>query len=398
MNEQTVARKRIPLAGLRQVNWLAPLIFLLVGRIVLSGLALAATNTLPFAKILYEYDLVALDPQKLPGVWLRFDAGYYLNIAREGYSGDAKQINFLPAYPLMIRWLAGGSHSMEANAWAGLAISNLALILGGLLLWRITREESGPGAAWAALVSLAVFPTAFFFSAIYSESLFLLLSLLVYWLARRGRYELAALAVSAASVTRVTGILLALILLVEILAQKPARLWLRLLLSGALASSGMLAFLAYNWAARGSPIAFITAQSVTMGRSITPPWVTLIDSVAAIAGVGEYRDNWFSRLATLQDLAAMLLFAALAVLAFWKLRKSLAWYGAAAMLALFCSHGPSLLGVYSGARYVLMVFPGFIVMGMLLDRYRRFKWLAWSASALLMVGLTAWWVTGHWVS
>jgi hypothetical protein len=398
MDVDFVRRRGSVLAVLEQARWPLVLLFLLAGRLLLTGLALAATNLLPFNQSLYEQNLVVLDPQSLPGVWLRFDAGYYVDIARQSYASFGKDTNFLPLYPLFVNVLAGGSRLVEPNASAGMWISNVAFLFSGLLFWQLTRDTLGARAAWAALASLVVFPTSFFFSAIYTESLFLFFSLLVWWFARKRQYEVAALAVVLASLTRVTGLLLVIIPLVELLERKPARMIWRFLATGAIASLGLLVLLAFNWALHDNPLAFMNAQSATMGRSITPPWTTVIDSLRAIAGEGEYRTNYFSRLSTLHDLAYLLFFTGLGGLAFLWLPRSLSGYMAAVLLLHYCSHGPSLLGVYSVSRYVVVIFPGFMVMGLLLERGGRWRWLAYGAMAAGLIVLTAWWVTGRWVA
>ena len=71
------------------------------------------------------------------------------------------------------------------------------------------RRRLGAKSALWTVVFLSVFPTAFFFQAIYSESLFLLLSVACFLAARRGRWALAGAAGFLASLTRNTGLLLA---------------------------------------------------------------------------------------------------------------------------------------------------------------------------------------------
>jgi hypothetical protein len=65
----------------------------------------------------------------------------------------------------------------------------------------------------------AVFPTAFFYVAPYSESLFLLLVLASFWWARERRWAAAGVAAALAALTRNLGVLLVLPLAVEALLQ-----------------------------------------------------------------------------------------------------------------------------------------------------------------------------------
>jgi hypothetical protein len=73
-------------------------------------------------------------------------------------------------------------------------------------------------------------------------------------------------------------------------------------------------------------------------------------------------------------------------------------YFCAATLLLMMSHGPYTLGVYAMARYVLVLFPGFMAIGILLTRHPRVRRPAWALSAALLVFETAWFAAGRWVA
>ncbi|MHB8491154.1 MAG: mannosyltransferase family protein, partial [Solirubrobacteraceae bacterium] len=130
----------------------------------------------------------------------RWDAAWYLLIAHAGYgpslgSATAARSAFYPLYPLAIRALSLGGYMA-----AGIVVSLLALGAALYLLHRLTALEVRAGSlraanpaaprevARAAVTVLAFSPMAFFLSAIYSESLYLALSLGVFWFARRGRW------------------------------------------------------------------------------------------------------------------------------------------------------------------------------------------------------------------
>jgi Gpi18-like mannosyltransferase len=236
------------------------------------------------------------------------------------------------------------------------------------------------------------------FSAIYTESLFLLFSVLVYGFSARRQYALAGLFVSAASLTRVNGLLLAVIPLCEILLNKPSRFWVRFVVTGFTSEVGLSLYGLYLWITQGSPLAFVLAQA-NWKRAIVWPWQTVFDSLAVVvSGYGGFRDNWFMRATSAEDLLAALLFISCTILAFSFVRRSLFAYSVAAMLLLLVSHGPYTLGLWLISRYVLGLFTGFVVLGILLDRVPRLKWGVWAIWLVILFFLTGWFASGRWVA
>jgi mannosyltransferase PIG-V len=142
---------------------------------------------------------------------IRWDAQWYLRIAEHGYRANVEALRgsraFFPVYPLLVRGL-GGFASAGVAALAAVGISLAALAAGLRLLHRLAAIELGGRAADATVMLLAFAPVAFFFSAPYTESLFLLVSVAAFLAARQGRWALAGVAAAVASGTRPTGALL----------------------------------------------------------------------------------------------------------------------------------------------------------------------------------------------
>lgn len=98
---------------------------------------------------------------------------------------------------------------------AGLFISNAALALTAVLFYRLAEEQWDTAVAERAIWYWLIFPTAFFGSAIYSESLFLLTAVGAFYAARRGYWEIAALLGMLATLTRFVGLIIAPMLVIE---------------------------------------------------------------------------------------------------------------------------------------------------------------------------------------
>ncbi|HKC23217.1 MAG TPA: hypothetical protein VKF32_00670, partial [Thermoanaerobaculia bacterium] len=148
----------------------------------------------------------------------RFDSAWYRSIAKDGYSkpgaADSRNLVVFPLYPLLMRAL---------NAlfglplfWAGLLLSHVFCIAAVLLFHRYATDV-WPEAPDATRL-LLLFPFSFFLLAVYTESLFLLLSVGTLLAFRRRELGWAAFLGVLAGLTRVTGLALTPALLAAALA------------------------------------------------------------------------------------------------------------------------------------------------------------------------------------
>ena len=154
----------------------------------------------------------------------RFDAGWYLAIARSGYPDHDPDREvpaaaaFFPLFPLLVGLVGralGGMYLLGANV-----VTLVATIVGLAGVHRLVEVETGDDdLARRSLIAIAVFPAAFFLVAPYTESLFLAVSVWALVAARRGRFWRATLLAVAAGLTRNVGVLLALPLALEALRQ-----------------------------------------------------------------------------------------------------------------------------------------------------------------------------------
>jgi hypothetical protein len=152
----------------------------------------------------------------------RWDAAWYLTIAHYGYRPElgsltASRTAFFPLYPVGLRTL---SDIGFAPVIAGVVLSLAAFAAALYGLHRLSTLEVGrlrdalPGTldprevARLAVLLTAFAPMAFFFSAVYSESLYMALSVGVFLCSRRGRWASAVLLAALAGATRSTGIVL----------------------------------------------------------------------------------------------------------------------------------------------------------------------------------------------
>lgn len=150
----------------------------------------------------------------LLGPFIRWDAIWYVQIAHDGYTPDHlsgvtvdARPAFFPVYPMLAR-LLGGFAGVGAAVVVACAISLVALLATLYLLHRLVTLELGSSAARASVMLLAFSPVAYFLSAPYTESLFLLETVGAFYAARRGRWAVAGALGALASATRGVGVML----------------------------------------------------------------------------------------------------------------------------------------------------------------------------------------------
>lgn len=315
----------------------------------------------------------------------RFDSVWYLAIAQDGYlpltlpANPGVKAAFFPLYPEVVRIVSvtGGPATTMIAAYL---VSGAAFLIALLLLHRLTSLELGRRYARPAVMLTAFAPTSYFFSAPYTESLFLALTLGAFLAARQGRWAVAGVLAAACSATRNTGVLIALPIVLLYLygprgeerpgAERARRLaprhrprpdlaWL------ALAPLGIVAFSAYLASATGDAFAWNSSQAV-FGRVATDPvqgaWSGLRAGVEAL---GPDRGA-FARL-NLYNLA-FLTFAAIA--AAGVLRRLPIAYGAYVVAALLIPLSAPLPEepLRSLPRFVLVLFPLWMWLATLVER------------------------------
>lgn len=112
----------------------------------------------------------------------------------------------LPLFPASI-WLL--MHVLgDGGLLSGLLIVNLFSLTAFICLYRFLRSLYGRELAYRAAVYAITFPTAFYFSRIYSESLFLLLSILMFIFLYKGQYKMVFVSSFLLPMVRMVGILM----------------------------------------------------------------------------------------------------------------------------------------------------------------------------------------------
>ncbi|MEK7166703.1 MAG: mannosyltransferase family protein [Patescibacteria group bacterium] len=389
------------------------LIIIAIWRLVLFCSAYFAQIKIPFVPR-FPYADVYLVPSQLPQWlwgWANFDGVHYLTIAKFGYKAQFTQVYF-PLFPLLLRGL-GRLFADDYLILSGLFVSFVCFIGAIYVFQRLLDIDYGYNVnKFRILLMQLVFPTSFFFAALYTESLFLLLVMLSFLLARKKKWWLCAAVGSLATFTRITGIFLLPALLWEffqdhksknqensknIKNSAPSSLIIKgfqpLIRSPILylLPIGLISYMVYLQIFFGDALYFWHAQGVfgaeRAGHSLVFPLQTLWRYIKIITTVS----NGDALLPALMELGAFLLGVVLLVKASKSVRIS---YLIFSWLVLFV---PLLTGTLSSLpRYVLLAFPIYIVLGKIKSNV-LFSIVVFIFT-LLLIYLTSRFISGRWVA
>jgi Gpi18-like mannosyltransferase len=380
--------------------WVICVAVWLAAVLLLTAAALAGAQ---IGELREGYDpVIGVSPRGIPGVWARWDSPYYVDIAKQGYEALPLAHGFFPVYPLLMAAvvrLTGIGPTL-----AGMLIAQLSYLACLLLLYKTARRiRDEHGYAVRCVLAMALFPTSFFFLAVYAESFALAFSLLATLLLLRHppAYVSAGVALGVAGATRPVGWLLIVVLLVESLRHVRAgggsyrRPGIALLLS----VSGIVAFVVYLFAITGTFLAIPRAQA-HWWRQWEYPWTTLFDSFRVVlAGTGVPGD-WFLGVINAVDLGFTLLALGAAATALaWSMRGRFPWslsaYLVASLLFLLSLHGLAQVPLWGMSRWVAPLFPLYLVAGGFRLGPPVGRVLPLACAAVLLLS-TAWWASGRW--
>lgn len=310
-----------------------------------------------------------------------FDAVYYLLIAAEGYTINA---GFFPLFPLLIRILTFPFGNILpfslAQYFTAITLVSVLFLASLFMFYKLVKIDYKENIAIESIIFLLVFPTSFFFSALYSESLFLLLSLLGFYLARKKKWFWAGIAGALLSSTRLVGIAIWPALLYEYFKENKNKINIKTL-SLLLPPLGLISYVIYNFYKWGNPFYFIAAQgnfqnNRTVDSIILFPQ-TIFRYVKILFSVNPNIYEWWIAFFEL----FFFIFASILSYVAWKkkIRISYLIFGALCFLI------PISSGTFSGLpRYIAIIFPIFIALALLKNRTLKVIYLAVSLLLLFI--------------
>lgn len=335
--------------------------------------------------------------------WAHWDGVWYIKIAKSGYADLDGSTAFFPLFPLLLRYV--GVILRGNLVVTGVALSLLFYSVSIWLFYRLVRRDFDDGTASRAVIYLALGPLAFFFQAVYTESLFLMLALACFVFAREGRWRLAGVAGLLATLTRSTGVLLLIPMLIYYYRDRGWD-WRRTdshVASLLMVVEGLLVWMAYLALVFARPLSFLGAQA-QWERHLAPPNFTVFRGLqAAVGGALQLVTHQYFRLywsvpspsgAWDVGVTNIVAFSALALSGF------LLWYGcrrlppaytyfALASLAYPLFFPSNYMPLMSYPRFAAVVFPLYVSLALLTKGRRWLHVAVIVVGVLLLIALTA---------
>ena len=230
-------------------------------------------------------------------LWEHWDSRHYIGIAQEGYTcaGDERlRLVFFPLYPLLMRLFApltGGD-----LFYSGVLVSLACSVLSAGVLYDLADGLFGRRAAALAVAYFLLSPLSVFLCCVYTEALFICLTLAAMVLLRRGHPWLAALCGMLSAFTRMPGVIVAGLFIIRAIGRfGEGRLRVKDVLACAaqvgIVFLGLAAYWGINYLVTGDPMMYMTYQKENWYQQPGSFWGTTENTAYYfLTSVGE--DDW----------------------------------------------------------------------------------------------------------
>ncbi len=345
--------------------------------------------------------------------WANFDGVHYLTIAEKGYLGTGLIQAFFPMLPFVVlRTLFLLTDHHLNLLLEGLFVTN-TFALASLITWYgFLKSFLKSTQAWYGTLLLLSFPTALFFGALYTESLFFLAVIAAFWAAKNKSWWVTSLWMMVATATRIVGAFLFPALVIESWLQWRAEQlaktlkapfsqqlsewikseWKALLLI-LIGMSGLIAYMLYLTKDFHDPLYFLHVQTqFGAGRQeslVVYPQV-LWRALKILFTTNPF--SWRYYTSILEFLAGGLGLLGL----LWSARSVRLSYVLFGLGAFFL---PTLTGTFSSMpRYLLVCFPLYLLFIDETTKHPKLKWGIITVFSISLVINTVLFVQGYWLS
>jgi len=328
--------------------------------------------------------------------WANFDGEHYLSIAMYGYK-DLQQA-FFPLYPFLIKLtVLSTGLGIATHLISALVISNLSFLVSIYFFYKIALLDFSQKEAKYAVLSLLVFPTSFYFGAVYTESLFLLLSLLTYYFYRKEKYLISGIIGILMTLTRVYGVFVLIMIIFDLLQKRVnlKEILIKKIYFVFLGFLGIISYMIYTFVNYSDPLAFYNLQTL-VGQQRQKGVVLLPQVFIRYIKIFIFsKMNWFLLQTTFLEVVTGVIFT---ILPIYSYIKKINW--GYIVYILFGFLIPSIQGSFSSIpRYVLVIFPAFFLFGVFLSKLNKnMRFIYFLLSGFWLMLNTALFIRGYWVS
>jgi len=369
----------------------------LIWRVLLLVIELITINFVPVQNNFLGGGIINYLKAPLFWGWANFDGEHYISIAQHGY-GLGEQA-FFPLYPVLIKIIAFLflEHTDFVHA-VGLIISNISFFIGLIGFYKLIKIDFSNKIAKICIVFLLLFPTSFYFGSTYTEGLFFSLTVWSFYFARKENWLSASILGMFASATRVLGVLLAPAFALMILKNikfdfkkiKMKHFYIILI------PFGIFLYMCYLYLGYDDPLLFLkSVRYFGEQRSTVPivlPQVFYRYIFKIIPNLNySYIPVVFT---TAMEFVVSLAFLGLAIYSFFKLNIAYSIYLTLGYIA------STINGSFSSLpRYVLVLFPAFIIVSIWLEKLPKvWKTVVLVILFVLLAISQSLFFRGYWIS
>lgn len=328
-----------------------------VGLFILTRIVLAIAGII---SIIYINHSSVNGLSDILSIWTQYDGNFYTFISNYGYLAPASMLPatytniflyaWFPLYPLMMHVL---SIVIPAQI-SGLLISNICLFVGCYYLFKLVTLDNDASTGMRAIKYLLIFPTAFVFSALMSESLFIMLALMSFYYARKNKWYIVGCIGFLAGLSRPVGVYLLLPLAFIYIKNRGYKLEsIKADILGLLGPVlGFFTYTVYCYLTIGFWTPFIFNES-TFGNAVIPMF-QLFKTLTNFDG-GYNGNPWITFIFIN---AVFTLITIIALIVFYKkIDAPMLAYGLLMIFVPLSSPG----SIVSMTRYIAVIFPLFII-------------------------------------
>jgi len=138
----------------------------------------------------------------------QFDASAYLDIAINGYNQEYNNGNgnysYFPLFPILIKIFS----YLLGIEWSAFILSNILSLVCIYLLYLVIQDNYNDTIAYRSCLLFVFFPVIYFFNMMYTESLFFMFILLMFYYGKCGKWWLVGVLGFLATSTRMPGIIM----------------------------------------------------------------------------------------------------------------------------------------------------------------------------------------------
>ena len=288
-----------------------------------------------------------------------WDGSHYIYISQHGYTNigdEANFIVFLPLYPAII----GVVNLIIGNSpLASILVSNILFVFAGIIFYKLLKQHYSEKFSVFVVVLMAIFPTSYFFSSSYPESLFVLLFCISFYFLDKNFVALSGLAGALLTLTRPFGVLVWPALGIESLKPKKISRIAVLIIFAVLSISS---YLAINYFVYHDFFAFQRILKDHWQKSFVFPWQGIYQSWRVAILYNKWDDykimvGWGEAISS----TLAWIFVPLSFNKKFKIRLSWAFYYLLGVI-FFTSTG----FILSAPRYLLSLPPFFLILARVL--------------------------------